>query len=233
MRASPLILAALLTACGSTGQEEVRHPLFAHGTMPAPFMAGAWEVTLDVARVDIGPVYFCATEAASSDLCPAAVAEFAASGLVDALDPSSQRLGEVVGFSGTVRSATWDYGFNWFTTQRAARPTATSPGGHSAHFEGRATRDGRTVRFVSDVDVRPMIQGSRAVQGARVNGTLRAATARLDLAFDARRWWSGVDFDEVAAIEGDPAVVPATSRAHNAVVIAMTTTGAPSFTWSE
>ncbi|MEZ4406296.1 MAG: hypothetical protein R3A52_07465 [Polyangiales bacterium] len=201
--------------------------------MSAPFMAGPWEVTLDVARVDIGPVYFCATEAASSDLCPAAVAEFASSGLVNALDPSPQRLGEVTGVSGTVRSATWDYGLTWFTTQRAARPTSTAPGGHSAHFEGRATRDGRTVRFVSDVDVAPMIQGSLAVQGARVSGDLRAATARLDLTFDARAWWRGVDFDEVAAISGDPAVVPTSSRAHNAVVIAMTTTGVPTFTWSD
>lgn len=84
---------------------------------------------------------------------------------------------------------------------------------------------------MSDVDVEPMIQGSNAVQGARVNGVLTSQTSRLDVVFDPSVWWSSVDFDELAAVGTDPVVVPKTSRAHNAVVISMTTTGVPTFTW--
>jgi hypothetical protein len=234
LRSHLLALGALLlcVGCGSTGQREVSYPLFASGQAPAPFRAGDWEVTLEVARVGFGPAYFCATAAASSDLCPAAVAEFAQSAEFDALSPTPQQLGSIEGVSGTIRSATYDYAYTWLTTQRSPRPTAAAPRGHSAHFEGRATRGARTIRFVADVDVLPQTQGTRVVQGARAEADVQDSNVRLDLRVDAAAWWRNVDFEELAQSDRDIVVVPPTSRAYSAVVIAMTATATPVLEWS-
>lgn len=88
-------------------------------------------------------------------------------------------------------------------------------------------------RFVADVDVLPQIQGSRAVQGARVTADVRDASVRVDVRFDPSAWWRSVDFRELEALGGDPVVAPAGSRAMNAVVIGMTATTPPTFEWSE
>jgi len=219
--------------CGETGQEEVSHPIFAAGMAPAPFTVGAYEVTLDVAQIGFGPVYFCATAAASSDLCPAAVAELATTATVDGAAESPQQLGDVSGVTGQIRSATYDYAVTWLATQRSPTPAPGAPGGHSAHFEGRAVRGTTEFRFVADVDVLPQIQGSRAVQGARVTADVRDASVRVDVRFDPSAWWRSVDFRELEALGGDPVVAPAGSRAMNAVVIGMTATTPPTFEWSE
>ena len=234
LRPHLLALCALLVCagCGSTGQREIDYPLFARGQAPAPFQAGEWVVTLEVARVGFGPAYFCATAAASSDLCPVAVAEFASSAELDALNPTPQELGTVEGVSGTIRSSTYDYAFTWLNTQRSPRPTAAAPLGHSAHFEGRASRGGQTFRFVADVDVTPQTQGARAVQGARVEADVQDSNIRLDLRVDATAWWRNVDFNELAQSDRDVVVVSPTSRAYSALVIAMTATATPVLEWS-
>lgn len=221
------------SGCGETGQEEVSYPVFAAGTAPAPFIVGAYEVTLDVAQVGFGPVYFCATAAASSDLCPAALAEFASTATLDGVNDEAQQLGDVRGVTGEIRSATYDYAITWLSTQRNPTPAPGAPGGHSAHFEGRAVGGATEFRFVADVDVVPQLQGSRAVQGARVSANVQDSSVRLDVRFDPGAWWRSVDFSELEALGGDPVVVPAGSRAMNAVVIGMTATAPPTFEWSE
>lgn len=224
------LLSMLALGCGSTGSSEVRYPVVAEGVASAPFAAGDWTVTLDVARVSLGPIYFCATSAASSSLCPAAVQEFADVAEFDALRPSAQPLGFVTGAPGSIRSASYDLGITWFTTQRAATPAAASAG-RSAHFEGRVARGGRTLRFVCDVRVSPMIQGAQAVQGARVSADIDGSRVRLVVHADAAAWWRNVDFSEVAEWDDDPITIPASSRIHNAVAVAMTA-GAPlRFEW--
>lgn len=226
-----LLLTMLLMGCGDTGQKTVSYPLIATGTL-GTFSAGAWEVTLDVAEVALGPIYFCATEGASMDLCPAAVNELADVAVVNAVDPAAQALGQIVGVTGEIRSATYDFGITWFNRQTSPQASAKAPGGHSAHFQGSAIRGATTLRFVSDVDVLPPQQGTLAVQGARMTASVRDSRQTLHVTLDPGAWWSDVDFDELAALGGDPVVVPATSRAHNALVLRMTTVAAPTFTWS-
>lgn len=224
-----ILLSMLGLGCGSTGPSEVRYPIVAEGAASAPFAAGDWTVTLDVARVSLGPIYFCATAAASSSLCPAAVQEFADVAEFDALRPSAQPLGFVTGAPGSIRSSSYDLGITWFTTQRTATPAASA--GRSAHFEGRATRGSRTLRFVCDVRATPMIQGAQVVQGARVSADITGSNVRLVVRADAASWWTAVDLSEVESESGDPVVIPQSSRIHNAVVVAMTA-GAPlRFEW--
>lgn len=220
----------LLAGCGDTGQVRVRYPALATGA-PGTFSAGGWDVVLDVATVGFGPAYFCATAAASMDLCPTAVNELAAVAAFDALAAAPQPLGDVVGVAGALRSVAYDFGITWFTRQTAPSPAAGAPAGHSARFEGRASKGMTTFRFVADIDVAPSRAGTLAVQGARVEADVGAQTARLTVAVDPRRFWDDVDFDALAAEAGDPIVVAPGSRAFNSVVLRMTTTAAPTFRW--
>lgn len=229
MRAA--LLSILGLGCGSAGASEVRYLVVAEGAASPPFAAGDWMVTLDVARVSLGPIYFCATAAASSSLCPAAVQEFAGVAEFDALRPAAQPLGFVTGAPGSIRSASYDLGITWFTTQRTATPAAASAG-RSAHFEGHATLGSRTLRFVCDVRATPMIQGAQVVQGARVSADVTGSNVRLVVRADPAAWWTAVDLSELEAQVGDPVVIPPSSRIHNAVVVAMTA-GAPlRFEWA-
>jgi hypothetical protein len=224
------LLSILALGCGSTGPSEVRYAIVAEGRASVPSSAGEWTITLDVARVSLGPIYFCATAAASSSLCPAAVQEFADSAEFDALRPSAQPLGFVTGAPGSIRSASYDFGLTWFTTQRMVTPTVASAG-RSAHFEGHATRGDRTLRFVCDVRVTPMIRGAQTVQGARVNADVGSARVRLVVHADPGAWWRAVDLSEVESQGGDPVVIPPSSRVHNAVVVAMTASSPLRFEW--
>lgn len=230
--ASVLVVAGA-AGCGSTGQDRVGYPIQAEGRAPAPFAAGAWQVTLDVAQVGFGPLYFCASASSSRDTCPTAVAELASAATVDALSPAPQALGEVDALTAEVRSAIYGYAYVWRLTEAAPRAIDGAPGGHSAHFEGTASQGASAFRFVADIDVLPTFAGTLAVQGAAVTPTVQRASLRLDVAFDPTAWWSGVDFGDLAAAGTDPVVVAPTSRAYNAVVVAMTATDRPRFSWTE
>lgn len=230
-RSIPLLVAAAL-GCGATGQPEVSYPIFARGSAPAPVQAGSWTVTLEVARVALGPIYFCATAAASSELCATALGEYPQAAVIDALDATAVRLGDVTGVVGRVRSVTYDFGVSWLPTQSQPTPSRAAPGGHSAHFEGRAVRGSTVLRFVADVDALPRLQGTLVVEGQRVDADITGPGARLDVRLDAGAWWTAVDFDALLARGEDPVVIAPGSRAHNALVVAMTATAPPVFTWT-
>lgn len=228
-----ILLGGLFAGCGgSTGQRELSFAVAGAGEQPAPFAVNGWQVTLSKADVAFGPAYFCATAAASSDLCPTAVAQFAQSALINALDASAQPLGVGDGQTGTLRSATYDFGFSWFPTQRQPTASDRAPRGHSAVFEGQAEKAGRVVRFVAEVDIVPRVQGTRAVQGAPTVFELLADDSALDVVVRPREWWSAVDFDELALSADDPVVVKPGSRAYEALVFAMTAAFPPQFSWS-
>lgn len=219
-------------ACGgATGQRDVVYPVLGRGEAAAAFDARGWQVTLSRADVGIGPVYFCATAAASSDLCSTAVSQFAKSATVDGLSAELQPLGEGDGQSGTVRSATYDFAYTWFPTQQRPTPAAGAPMGHSAHFVGQAVNGARTVAFEALVDVTPQVQGARSVQGAPVEATLDRDDLQLVIDVRPSDWWRDVDFDDVAQ-GGEPSVrISAGSRAYESVVLAMTANRRPTFTW--
>lgn len=227
-----LLLLFFHASCGSTGQRELTYPVFGQGEASAPFNAGGWEVTLTVAEVGFGPAYFCATAAASSDLCPTAVSQFARTATLNGLDPTPQRIGEADGQTGTVRSATYDYGISWFATQRQPTPGAAAPRNHSAYFEGQAVKDGRTVRFVAPIDVVPRFQGTRVVQGVPAEAELASDAIHLTVGVRPGLWWQTVDFDALAQTTEDPVRVAPGSRAYEALVLAMTATATPALTWA-
>jgi len=226
-----LCVLLFLAACGgTTGQRELRYPVVAVGET-GPFAVGGWQVTLTRAQVGFGPAYFCATSAASSELCPTAITQFARTATVNALDPAEQALGEADGEMGTVRSATYDFAYTWFPTQRQPTPAAGAPDGHSAVFEGQATQGAVTVRFLTELDVVPRIQGTRAVEGARASAELTTSDVQRRISMKPSLWFRGVDFDELALSPSDPVRLAPGTRAYGALILAMTATGAPTFTW--
>lgn len=228
-----VFLVASTAGCGATGEAEVSYPIQAEGRAPVSFAAGAWEVDLDTAQVGFGPIYFCASASSSRDTCPTAVAELTTAATVNALSPVPQPLGQIDALTAEARSAIYGYAYIWRLTESSPRALAGAPGGHSAHFEGSAAQGASTFRFVADVDVLPTFAGTLDVQGASVAPTVQAAALRLDVAFDPASWWSAVDFAELAAVGGDPVIVPTTSRAYNALVVGMTSTDRPKFTWTD
>ncbi|HZH04603.1 MAG TPA: hypothetical protein VEY30_12530 [Myxococcaceae bacterium] len=231
-----LLLIALLGGCSAEapGSVEIAYPVFGRGVPAEPFTSGGWRVALTAAEVGFGPAYFCATAAASSDLCPVAVSQFARAAAINGLDPAPQPLGEADGESGTVRSAAYDFAVSWFTTQRSVIPSPRAPRGHSAYFEGTAVKEGRSVRFTAAVDVVPRFQDTRAVQGQPVNATLGGEGLDLTVAVNPRDWWTAVNFDEALGDAADGAVVEVVpgTRAYEAVVFGMVTARPPMFQWS-
>lgn len=229
LRACTLALLAC-AACGAAGEPAFIAPVYARGGA-ASFAAGAWSVTLTRAEVGLGPLYFCATAAASADLCPSAVAEWTDAATVDAIDPAPQELGEVDCLPAEHRSVMFDYGVTWYGTQAKPTPTRGAPGGFAARFAGTAVREDMSLSFTADIPLAPALRGARAIEGLRVPAHEPAPGERLDIALDPARWWAAVDFDELAALGPGPHALGPDTRAHAAVRFAMV--GAPpTFTWS-
>jgi hypothetical protein len=197
---------------------------------PATVTEGAWTITLDQARLALGPIYFCATAAASESLCQVAVGELPRVVELDALSPNEQPLGAVRSTTGTIHSVMFDLGINWFATRNA--PHAGSPLGHSARFEGRAEKAGVTRRFAADIDIQPQYQGSLAVNGVRLPSAqvISDETRSLRVLVDPDAWLRAVDWDELDTLPGDPIVLTPSTRASAALASALVTL-APTFEW--
>ncbi len=224
----PLLAALMLAACGSTGAERFDYPLVATGVTTTVFPVGDWQVTLTRADVSLGPIYLCATAAASPDLCAVAIAEFTDVAVVDALDPTAQPLGDVDARPGDVRSAMLDYGISWFTTDSAAEPLGELR--HSARFTGTAVLGDTSLTFDATIDVTPPMRGSPALVGLHARADAPGPDSRLELRLDVHTWFTAVDFDALAATGLDHDIQPG-DPAHAALTFAMTTQP-PSFHWS-
>ena len=230
MRYTTAFLTLLLTACGQTGQERLAVDVAARGG-PQTFTAGLWDVTLTEALVAVGPIYWCATAAASADLCPAATFELRESATMDGLAVEPQLIGSATGVTGEVRSAVYDYGISWLTTQNEPTPTSGSIDGRSARFAGVATTAGRSLAFTAVLDVEPQIQGTYAVQGARAAATIAPPTTLLTLTARPDLWFAAVDFDSAAASDATSVEITSDSIAGNTVRIGMTANAPLTFIW--
>ncbi|MES1208319.1 MAG: hypothetical protein ABUS79_20475 [Pseudomonadota bacterium] len=203
-------LAAAAFGCGGgTGLSPVTYPFVARGSDAAPFTTNGWAITVDDARVGIGPLYLCASQSASADLCGTAVAEFAATAVVDATRTDSQPLGEITGFDGTVHSALYDFAFSW-PDERGARALPGAPDGHSAMLAVTARKGDRTLRVRAALDIAPQQPRAHAVQ-ARLAATPQTAALRLEITVSASAWWRHVDFDALSLAAADDIVLPALS----------------------
>jgi hypothetical protein len=233
MRSFPLarILAMSLVGCSGAPQTETSFAAVAvpTGTKELVVEGQGITVAFDVATVALGAVYFCASASGSANLCDAAQGEVLQASAIDALDSSPQPLGLFHGFTGDIRSASFDYGIHWYMTEKQATPAPAAPFGHSMHVEGRATQGATSARFTADVDVRAPFQGERAVPTTKTAGTVDEDTARLEARFDAASWFSGVDWAAVlAAGQVDHAIVMG-SPDHDAIVIDMVAVRPPTF----
>jgi hypothetical protein len=229
------VIAALSTACSGTGQPAVDYPAFAVSAVPGVIDAGGFSVSLDEALVAFGPAYFCASATGSSTLCETALAEITETSIIDALSPEPQPLGTVNGFTGEIRSASYDYGIHWFLTENEPAASAPLLLRHSARFRGRAEKDGVSVDFVADIDVLPQFRGQRAVTTAPARASIteeNAASARLELRLDVAPWLAAIAWDEAAASGEELYVIETGSAEHNSVVTEMQSSHQPAFVWS-
>lgn len=190
----------LLLSCGSTNQKEITigvstrgvaaHPVALDGRGAATTeSAEAYVVRLTKAELAVGPVYFCATAAASSSLCQTAVAEVRETFVVDALAPTSANVAELRGITGAIRSAQLDHGVSWFAGQQ--KPIATRPNLHSLVLEGTLTHLGETRSFATVFDIVSSIAGERSVSGKRLQLELQASSNGLLVTVDPHLWLLG------------------------------------------
>lgn len=229
--ARPWLLALLfgLVGCSGTGQPEMTFPALAVPDGTKELVVDGVTVTLDEASLAFGPVYFCASESGSANLCDTALGEIHDVTRVDGLANEAQPIGEFRGFTGDIQSASYDYGIHWYLTEKQPAPAPEAPGGHSAHVEGIASQGALSVRFVADVDVVAPFQGERAVPTTKVEGKVDADTARVEVRFDVASWLSGVDWPAVLASGQDPFSIAPGSRDHDAIVIDMVSVRPPTF----
>lgn len=226
-RLQKIVLLSLGTACGTTGAEPFTYPAQVRGPGPGPHALGDWQITLTRADVAVGPIYFCATAAASPDLCEVAVAELTAPFVADALTTTPEPLAEVTSLPGEIHSAMLDYGVSWFPTQ--TDPTVMTGLGHSARLAGEAVRGDMSLKFDAIVDLPPPTRGSPAVVGVYTSTTEEVPT-RVEVDLPVHAWLGGVDWDDLAAAGASADIRPG-DPAHTAIVFAMTVQP-PSFRWS-
>jgi hypothetical protein len=222
-----LALASAVTvpACIEASQRPVAYEARAVSRGNGTAVVGEWTITLSRADVALGPFYFCAATSGSATLCASSVAELAHVSVVSALAPIPTRLGTVRGFTGPIRSASYDFGISWFDTQIAPTPAPALPGGHSIHLEGEARKGAVHFPFVADVDVVPQRQGQNAVSTSPAAADVISDATRLEIVLEPAAWLRQVDLDDiaarVAATGQTPFVIAPGSPEHGALLVGL------------
>lgn len=230
-----MLLALLALGCGTTGGGDVAIPLVAGGAVDARTFTteDGWTITLDDARIALGPMYFCATTGADLENCPSAIAELRGAVTVDVLDGTTDTLGTIAGRAGTLRSGMWDYGRPFLLPAGAPAPIAGAIDGHSARFSGTASSGAITYRFVAEIDVEAMGSGISAVHGVRTTHTLVDDADALTVRFDAVDIVGRLDFEALASEATGGEVVIAEGRTgYNALVQALALNALPTLEWA-
>jgi len=154
--------------CAPTSQDKTSLPLFVTGTdQPTSVVtrSGA-EITIDRADLAFGPLFLCAGTTAG-ELCEVARLEWLDTVVVNTLDETAQRAGELSGVTGPVRSWMYDLGISSQLTSEDAfvLDAARELGGNSLQIEGRAQVDGIELPFSASI---PIQQTDDTEQGVPV-----------------------------------------------------------------
>jgi hypothetical protein len=224
-------LAAAVAGCIESPQTVVDYQAIAVNDGTSTVASGEWMITLSRAELAFGPVYFCAAAFGSSTLCASSIAELTTITRVDGLASHPTPLGTVHGFTGKIRSASYDYGISWFDTTTRPSIAPVAPLGHSARLEGQARRGATLISFTADIDVIPQFQGQRAVPTAHVSADVTSSPHRLEVHFDAPSWVRQLDFDAIASKAGPLFVIEPGSAEHDALLIGMKNLTPPTFRW--
>jgi hypothetical protein len=227
MKPQPLLLllavasATAAPGCIESPQEPVAYEAVAVTRGDGTTVIDGWTVRLFRAEVALGPFYFCAAASGSSTLCASSIAELPRVTFVDALAPVTA-LGTVRGFTGPIKSASYDFGISWFDTQTAARPAPQLRAGHSLHLEGEARKGVVALPFVADVDVVPQYQGQNAIPTAPALADVTSSATRLEVVLEPAMWLRQMDFDAIAAsvtVTGKtPFVITPGTNEHGAIL---------------
>ncbi len=237
--------AAIALSCGciESPQAEADYPAVAVSEGNPMVSVGDWMVTLTRADFAFGPVYFCAGQAAN---CASAIAEITTVTPIDGLASTPTPLGTVHGFTGTIRSASYDFGISWFDTSNQATPASSAPLGHSLHVEGEARRGPDAIPLTVDVDVVPQYQGWAAVPAAPVGAEVTSDAYRLEIHFDVPAWLHQLNnaikdtkgtmyptvLDEMAATGQLPFRIKPNTPEHNVILSGIKNVSPPEFQWT-
>lgn len=233
------LLLSVIAGCTASSQEPVEYDAVAIATPASTVLVGQWSLELSSAELAFGPAYFCASASGSSSLCEASNGEVTSIVRLDALSGAPQALGRVHGFTGTIRSVSYDCGITWFDTQTEATVAGAAPGGHSLHLEAVATRGTTSLPLTADVDVVPQYQGQMAVPTAAASATVDSSAVRLEVHFDLSRWLGqldrvdplGVPLLDALAAPGGPIQIRPGMPEHEALMIGMKNLAPPEFRW--
>lgn len=231
-RLVPLAFVALV-ACLESPQSEVAYSAFATSDLAPSFEANGVRVRLSRAEFAFGPAYFCAASSGSSALCKSALGELVQVSRIDLLTPGPQALGTVKGFTGQVRSVSYDLGLHWFDTSFAVEPSSAAPEAHSMVFEGTLARVGEPEEgFRLVVDVVPQYHGQRAVPTAAAEAEIVDERTQLTVALTPEAWLRQIDFDAVLRTAKRPIVLDTKSPAHDSVLVGLKVARPPEFRFS-
>jgi hypothetical protein len=226
------LLTATTSACIESPQTEVSYAAEARSTLASTFVVGNVTVKLTRADIAFGPVYFCAANAGSAVSCKSSLAESTDVTRIDLLTPSSP-LGKVRGYTGSIRSASYDLGLHWFDTSFSIESSPAAPDGHSMVFEGTLARAGEgEVPFRFLVDVVPQYKGQRAVPTSEAVADITDANQKLLVSFEPEPWLRQIDFDAVLEKASRPIVLDSKKPEHDALLVGLKVARPPEFRWS-
>ncbi|HKQ70017.1 MAG TPA: hypothetical protein VJT73_11790 [Polyangiaceae bacterium] len=226
-----LLACVLAPACTESPQSIADYSAVAVLGGGAETTIGDWQVTLSRAEFAFGPVYFCAAASGSPTLCQSSVAELITVTTVDSLATTPVALGTVHGFTGPIRSASYDYGISWFETQSRPGPLPGAPSGHSVVLGAEARRGAEVIPIFAKVDVTPQSQGYHAVQTAPVSADVTSSHYRLEVEFDVAGWLGQLDLDDIAKTSERPFAIEPGDDAHSALLIGIRNLSPPVFRW--
>lgn len=171
---SAWLLAWPLGACIDVAQAPVDVPLMLAGQAQSQMNLPSGQIELSSAQVAFGPLYLCAG-ASAGDLCQVARAEWLDTAVVDILDPTPVRVGNLRGNSGTVLSWMYDLGISSHLIQSNpfVLPAAQRLGGASLLVKGRARVQGTDIPFSAAVAVTQTQDTELGVPVVRKSGSER------------------------------------------------------------